>query len=167
MRVNLLDEQKNVYSIDWFTTISVIVFIILLLTISFHYYSLLNQYNMVKSKIENYKDQSSLLLQKKDEYYQLQEKINKLTEYKAEMKKYQYFWNDIIKELGYVTPSKVQLKKVDIEKNILKISGISEDSQYVMNFINNLKDSPYLSKAAIIKLEKKEEIIFKIEAIIS
>lgn len=166
MRVNLLGEQQSIYSIDWPKIIIIVILIIALLVLASHYLLLKNRYDLSKIEAEQYQQQLQILAEKKQQYQLLSKRVNTLEEYKTAVAQADYYWDDVVLELGYLTPERVRLINVEVDNRLMILQGIGEDNQRILALMSNLIASRYFTEAKIIKLVQQEELSFVIEAVI-
>ncbi len=166
MRVNLLGEQQSIYSIDWPKIIIIVILIIALLVFASHYLLLKNRYDLSKIEAEQYQQQLQILAEKKQQYQLLSKRVNTLEEYKTAVAQADYYWDDVVLELGYLTPERVRLINVEVDDRLMILQGIGEDNQRILALMSNLIASRYFTEAKIIKLVQQEELSFVIEAVI-
>lgn len=166
MRVNLLGEQQSIYSIDWPKIIIIVILIIALLVLASHYLLLKNRYDLSKIEAEQYRQQLQILAEKKQQYQLLSKRVNTLEEYKTAVAQADYYWDDVVLELGYLTPERVRLINVEVDDRLMILQGIGEDNQRILALMSNLIASRYFTEAKIIKLVQQEELSFVIEAVI-
>ncbi|NLM96286.1 MAG: PilN domain-containing protein [Halanaerobiaceae bacterium] len=168
MRVNLLKERMKDITINWIeiaTVIGVIFFVIAL--VCHYYFFLLAKANALDSEIRSLNNQINTLLVKVQEYNALKAKVDRLEEIKAKMDKLQYIWLDVVMEQGYVSPSNLMLERMDIQNNILSLTGLAANNQKVLDLINNMKLSPMYDEIKIIRVTQDEDSAFDLEAVIA
>lgn len=167
MRVNLLAEKKRRYSLNWTGILFATLVIFLLVLLGLNYYLSISKLAAVERELRSQDRQLAMVLPKKEEYLELQKKINNLEKNKEKNELDRYRWAEVVKEQGYIIPEKVTLNFLQINNNIINLSGIAASNQEVLQFIRNMKTSPFFTEVKLRQLKQQQEISFNIEAVIS
>lgn len=164
MRVNLLTETKRDFSINWLEICIITIVILIVVLLGWQYYSNQNKINLLKQEITNLDSQLNIAMAKKNEYLELQSKITELEKKKQELAALTYYWDQAVKEMGYVIPDQAVLKFMQLNDNLLSASGLAVDTREVLKLVNNMKKSPVYDDIKLIKIEDQGEINFQLEA---
>ena len=163
MRVNFSDNSRN-FTINYNILITVVIILALGVSIGVSYFILLQKHRRVAQKnlliSRKYKEK----IKQKQKYLKLEQKLEK---WKNEIKNAtpNFSFNNILKEMGYVIPSLVELKKIYCKKNIIIIKGRSLQQDHLILFLEKLNHSKLFSRCRISKINKKNDkrILFNIE----
>lgn len=166
MRVNLLAGKRRVFSFNWVRLLFAVMVIVLLFLLGANYYLSSSKLVSLEKEIKILDKQMAMILPKKQEYIQLQKKIKNLEKKEKEIEAAQYYWDEVVEEQGYIIPERLMLTLLQINNNRLLLQGIAANNQEVLQFINNLKTSPFFYEVKLHQLSRKDEVNFKIEAVI-
>jgi Tfp pilus assembly protein PilN len=166
MKVNLLKETNNNYSINWLEIIAVICVVLFFGVIGFNYYNLYSETSFLRAEIENLDSQLSNINLKVIEYRKLENKVKELEVLKENLEALRYVWNDAVKEQGFVIPRNTMLYSLEIEENKLLITGRGVNNQQVLQLISNMKNSAVYREVKLINLNQSDDTEFSIQAIV-
>lgn len=166
MKVNLLKETNNNYSINWLEIIAVICVVLFFGVIGFNYYNLYSETSFLRAEIENLDSQLNNINLKLVEYRKLENKVEELEVLKENLDERRYVWNDAVIEQGYVIPHNTMLYSLEIEENRLFITGRGANNQQILELISNMKNSPIFHEVKLINLNQNYDTEFTIQAIV-
>ncbi len=166
MKVNLIKESSQTYSINWIEVLIVLTLVLFMLGIGFHYYVLYSQNMVLETDVRNLGNQLNNLRIRVVQYNKLKNKVNELERIKEKMDTLRYVWDDAIIEQGYVIPENVMLSNLTIEKFNLSLTGRANDNQKVLELIKNMKLSPQYKDVKIISLNQANDANFSLQAVI-
>lgn len=167
MRVNLLKERIEVYSINWKEIATIIGVILVLLGMIVYYILLSMEIGVLKSDIRNLDGQINNLMIRVTEYNRLKAEVEELEKIKEKRASLRYVWAEAIVEQGYVIPTQTMLTNLDILDDNITINGIAVNNQKVLDLISNMKVSPVYDDVNIVSLFSQSDYTnFTIEAVI-
>lgn len=164
MKVNLLKKRSQAYSINWMKIGIVITVVLFILGIGLYHYLLSTESIVLKTENINLDKHLKNLRIRVAEYNKLKNKVEELENIKEKMISYNYFWDKVILELGYVIPTETMLNNFEIENSSLSLYGIAENNQKVLDMIDNMNLSPIYDDVKLIEIIQDNDVIFKIEA---
>lgn len=163
MRVNLAKRETGIFSLNWIRIGVTILIIVLLVGLAYNYYSLITRKDILDEEIESLDQQLKVLNPKKEEYLNLSSQVSQLEREVQEIEG-RYIWGYITQETGFVIPENVQLNSFSISNNSLQVSGRAENTELLINYINNMNQSPYFNNVTLQSYDNQDEIIFNIDA---
>ncbi|MDZ7672723.1 MAG: PilN domain-containing protein [Halanaerobiales bacterium] len=97
-----------------------------------------------------------MLNPKKEEFLNLRSQVSQL---EREVEQYQgrYIWAYITQETGFVIPENVQLNSFSISNDILQVSGNANTTDLLINYINNMNQSPYFNNVTLQSYDKQDQ----------
>ncbi len=168
MKVNLLKERIEVYSINWKEIATIIAVVLVLLGMIIYYILLSMEISVLKSDIRNLDGQINTLLVRVAEYNRLKREVEELEDIREKRASLKYVWAEAIIEQGYVIPTQAMLTNLDILDNNITIIGIAANNQKVLDLISNMKASPIYDNVNIISVTHHSYYThFSIEAVIA
>ncbi len=167
MKVNLLKERNQAYSINWMEIVIIITVALFIMGVGIHYYYLYTDSMLLKADVDNLYNQETKLRIEVIKFNKLQDKVEELTRIKEKMDTLKYLWDGAIIEQGYIIPNKVMLGTLSLEENTLKLLGRADTNQKVLDYISNMKLSPFYGKVTIKDLQTQaNDAIFTLETVI-
>lgn len=167
MKVNLLKERNQAYSINWMEIIVIIVVVLFVIGTGVHYFTLYNQRSILEDEVVSLNSQVATLRIKVAEYNKLKERVEELTRIKEKMDTLKYVWDKAIIEQGYVNPGQVMIDNLNIEGNHLEINGKSASNQRILDLIDYMKVSPIYSNVSLKDVQAEgDDSTFQVDALI-
>ena len=163
MRVNLARKETGVFSINWIRIGVTILIVVLIAGLAINYYILRTQKSSLNKQISSLNQQLKVLTPKKEEYLTLREQVSQL-EADVERIEGKYVWPYIAQETGYVIPESVNLKTFSINENKLTVSGSAANTELLIDYIDNMNQSPYFSQVTLQNYLNQEKISFDLIA---
>jgi Tfp pilus assembly protein PilN len=166
MRVNLAKRETGIFSLNWIRVGVTLLIIILLAGIAYNYYYLNQQQDILNQEIESLNQQLRVLNPKKEEFLNLRSQVSQM-EQEVERIEGKYIWAYITQETGFVIPEDVELNSFSISGEQLQVSGNANNTELLINYINNMNESPYFENVTLQNYVNQEEIQFNIDAIVT
>ncbi len=167
MKVNLLNRNKNnISSFNWPLVIGICVLFIVLFLIFTHYWVIRNNRDILERENEYLEAELNNQRFLEREYFSLQNEIQELEEQRPEEMIINNIWGEVLLQIGYMIPQKVVLDRIDIEEDIIILKGNTENSDQVVNLINNLEKSNYFRDVKMEFYNSDQQIQFEINAIL-
>ncbi|MFW5995907.1 MAG: PilN domain-containing protein [Halanaerobiaceae bacterium] len=163
MKINFLDKKKftGLKKSFWFITIIITI----LLTIPvFQFISLVNESSSLESEIIALEQRLQDTREDKKEFISLKQKLDILNAISRDIITSRYYWDQIILEQGYIVPDMLKLNYLEIEENRLQMGGITADNDYIIEIIKKMEASELFSGVKIDRIERKNDITFKLHA---
>lgn len=166
MRVNLARKETGVFSLNWIRVGSTILVIVLIAGLAFNYYFLTTKKDSLTSELDSLNQQLRVLEPKKEEYLNLRTQVTQL-EKEVERVEGKYVWPHITQESGFVIPENVELNSFSISGKNLRISGKANNTELLIDYIDNMNQSPLFDQVTLQNYVNQENIKFNIDAIVS
>ena len=163
MRVNLAKQEAGVFRLNWIRIAVTVLVVILLAGVAYNYYYLTTQKQTLNQEIDSLDQQLKVLNVKKQEYLNLRTQVSQL-EQAVESIEGKYLWAYITQETGFVIPQNVELNSFSISGESLKVSGKANNTELLINYIDNMNESPYFDDVTLQNYVNQEEINFNIDA---
>jgi len=163
MRVNLAKRETGVFTLNWIRIGVTVLVIILIAGIAYNYYFLTQKKQILNKEIESLDQQLRVLNPKKEEYLNLRTQVSQL-EQKVERIEGKYIWAYITQETGFVIPQNVELNSFTISGDQLRVSGNANNTELLINYIDNMNESPYFENVTLQNYVNQEDIQFNIDA---
>ena len=162
MRINFQDENVKKLKINNKLISTVIITLILILILTLIYLYNYNQLLKLTREAEKSNQELSYIYQVYNKYNYYTEKIDEYINI-INTQNYEYIWDDLLKELGDITPEAIIITELIIEKNKFILSGTGNNSELIMEFTENLRKSSLFKKVELPSLNKKDNYHFKLK----
>ncbi len=166
MRVNLARKETGVFSINWIRIGVTILIVVLIAGLAINYYILRTQKSSLNKQISSLNQQLKVLNAKKEEYITLRGQVSQL-EADIERIEGKYIWPYIAQETGYVIPESVNLNTFTMTEDKLTVSGNADNTELLIDYIDNMNQSPYFSQVTLQNYLNQENISFDLIAVVS
>jgi len=163
MRVNLAQKETGVFSLNWIRVGVTILVIVLIAGIAMNYYLLTARKDILTQEIKSLDQQLRVLNPKKEEYLNLRTQVSQL-EQEVERIEGRYIWAYITQETGFVIPENVELNSFSISDMNLSVSGKARNTDLLINYIDNMNESPFFENVTLQNYVNQEDITFNIDA---
>src|SRR6056297_3672091 len=163
MRVNLAQKETGVFSLNWIRVGVTILVVVLIAGIAMNYYLLTARKDILTQEIKSLDQQLRVLNPKKEEYLNLRTQVSQL-EQEVERVEGRYIWAYITQETGFVIPENVELNSFSISDMNLSVSGKARNTDLLINYIDNMNESPYFENVTLQNYVNQEDIQFNIDA---
>lgn len=161
MRVNLAKRETGIFSLNWIRVGVTILIIILIVGLGLNYYILDIGKDSLNNEINSLNQQLRVLTPKKEEYLNLKTQVSQL-EREFERVEGKYIWAYISQETGFVIPQNVELKSFSVSGQRLSISGNAENTELLINYIDNMNESPFFGNVTLQSYINQDSISFDI-----
>lgn len=166
MRVNLAKRETGIFSLNWIRVGVTLLIIILVAGIAYNYYFLTTKKETLNQNIESLDQQLRVLNPKKEEFLNLRSQVSQMQQ-EVERIEGKYIWAYITQETGFVIPEDVELNSFSISGEQLQVSGNANNTELLINYINNMNESPYFENVTLQNYVNQEEIQFNIDAVVT
>jgi Tfp pilus assembly protein PilN len=161
MRINLIKRKRKKigFNLSFF-----VIILLLVVTISlgiFHYHRTYSKYSRYKARISRLNNQTKELIVKKNEFNQLNNKIEQLLNNTAPKKS--FLWNRLLVVLGSQIPEKIMITNLQIDANNATITGLAENGKIISEFIDRLKSSLLFRDVELVNLLKNNQLSYVIK----
>ena len=163
MRVNLAQKETGVFSLNWIRVGVTILVVVLIAGIAMNYYLLTARKDILTQEIKSLDQQLRVLNPKKEEYLNLRTQVSQL-EQEVERIEGRYIWAYITQETGFVIPENVELNSFSISDMNLSVSGKARNTDLLINYIDNMNESPFFENVTLQNYVNQEDITFNIDA---
>ena len=163
MRVNLVKKETGVFSLSWIRVGVTILVVVLIAGIAMNYYLLTARKDILTQEIKSLDQQLRVLNPKKEEYLNLRTQVSQL-EQEVERVEGRYIWAYITQETGFVIPENVELNSFSISDMNLSVSGKARNTDLLINYIDNMNESPFFENVTLQNYVNQEDITFNIDA---
>ena len=166
MKVNLLKERQKAYTINWIEIAVIISVVLFIMAMGVHYYFLYTSSKVLEADLYALDNQIHVLLRRVAEYNRLKAEVEELEALKEAMDKFKYVWAEAIIELGYVIPEQTMVNTLQIEDYNMRLNGFASQNQKVLDFIDNMNESPVYKDIELIDLTQIQDVNYNIIAVI-
>ena len=163
MRVNLAQTETGVFSLNWIRVGVTILVVVLIAGIAMNYYLLTARKDILTQEIQSLDQQLRVLNPKKEEYLNLRTQVSQLEE-EVERVEGRYIWAYITQETGFVIPENVELNSFSISDMNLSVSGNARNTELLIDYIDNMNESPFFENVTLQNYVNQEDISFNIDA---
>jgi Tfp pilus assembly protein PilN len=163
MRVNLAQKETGVFSLNWIRVVVTILVVVLIAGIAMNYYLLTTKKDILTQEIKTLDQQLRVLNPKKEEYLNLRTQVSQL-EQEVERVEGRYIWAYITQETGFVIPENVELNSFSISDMNLSVSGKARNTELLIDYIDNMNESPFFENVTLQNYVNQEDITFNIDA---
>jgi Tfp pilus assembly protein PilN len=163
MRVNLVQKETGVFSLNWIRVGVTILVVVLIAGIAMNYYLLTTRKDILTQEIQTLDQQLRILNPKKEEFLNLRTQVSQLEE-EVQRVEGKYIWAYITQETGFVIPENVELNSFSISGNSISVSGKANNTELLINYIDNMVQSPFFEKVILQNYVNQESITFNIDA---
>ena len=163
MRVNLVKKETGVFSLSWIRIGVTILIVVLIAGIAYNYYFLTTRKEILNQEIDSLDQQLRVLNPKQEEYLNLRTQVSQLEESVQEIEG-KYTWAFVAQETGFVIPENVELNSFSVSGQNISVSGKANDTELLINYIDNMNESPYFGNVTLQNYVNQEDITFNIDA---
>lgn len=163
MRVNLVQKETGVFSLNWIRVGVTILVVVLIAGIAMNYYLLTSRQEILTQEIKSLDQQLRVLNPKKEEYLNLRTQVSQL-EQEVERVEGRYIWAYITQETGFVIPENVELNSFSISGTNLSVQGKANNTELLISYIDNMNESPFFDNVTLQNYVNQEDITFNIDA---
>jgi|AntRauTorckE6833_2_1112554.scaffolds.fasta_scaffold16431_2 Tfp pilus assembly protein PilN len=163
MRVNLVQRETGVFSLNWIRVGVTILVVVLIAGIAMNYYLLTTRQEILTQEIKSLDQQLRVLNPKKEEYLNLRTQVSQL-EQEIERVEGRYIWAYITQETGFVIPGNVELNSFSISGTNLSVQGKANNTELLIDYIDNMNESPFFDNITLQNYVNQEDITFNIDA---
>lgn len=164
MRVNLISKEKKGYYFNWYNYLFPLFIILVFLIFAFNFYFTVNKLDELQKEISLIDNKLKVFLPKQREYLELKEKLENIKLLDRRESTNNKNWSIVIEELGFVTPESVMLTNLQINDFNINIKGKAKENIYLIQFVKNLKESPYFINVKLDNMVRYDDINFTVKA---
>ncbi len=163
MRVNLAPDSRMIFADNWFQIFFTIFYTILVISLAANYYCSFIEIKNLESKLSDINNQLAIYTPQKQEYFEINKKIEGIKQLSEEKQESNIVFSPIIKELGFIVPDKLAFQLLNYNGDIMVITGRAINSSGVISLISNLKKSLFFKEVNLRNIDQREEVQFQLE----